>query len=144
MDQLTQLVEAEKIKRLRSLFSHYFDSRNLDALVGLFAPDALCEFPDEFGGNWRGQAELRKNFQSYMDSYDHDWATIHAITNHVVTFNADGTATGCCYLLDYLVQQERYPLHAVAVFNDLYTKVGEDWLIQRTRIDFHWQAPPAP
>lgn len=141
MDQLTKLLDIERIKTLRSLFSHYFDSRDLDGLLGLFASDAVCEFPEEFGGEWRGEVELRDNFRSYLESYDKNWATIHAITNHVVTLHSKFTATGCCYLLDYVVQNNNSPLYAIAVFNDQYSKLDEKWLIQRSSIDFIWRAP---
>ena len=140
MDQWHRLVEIEKIKNLRSLFSHHFDSRDLDSLVGLFASDAVCEFPEEFGGNWRGQAEIRTRFRSYLDSYHRDWSTIHAITNHVVTLEGHDRAVGTCYLLDYLVEQQESPLYAIAVFDDVYVRLDHQWLIQRMRIQFHWRA----
>ena len=143
MDQITKLLEIDRIKTLRSLFSHYFDSRDLDGLLSLFASDAVCEFPAEFGGDWRGEVALRNNFRFYLDSYDNDWATIHAITNHVVTLHSDCTATGCCYLLDYVIQNDKSPLYAIAVFNDRYSKLDDEWRIQHSSIDFIWRASSA-
>lgn len=138
MTEITDLVEVEKIKNVKALYAYYFDARNLEKLVDLFAEDGVCEFSEEFGGHWVGKESIRENFRIQLEKLDRDWATIHAITNHVVTLNADGTATGRCYLLDYMVQREENPLFAVAVYDDLFRKVGNRWLIQRTRINFHW------
>lgn len=138
MSEMAEFVEIEKIKNVKALYSYYFDARKLEKLVDLFADDAVCEFTEEFGGHWIGKVNIRQNFKFQLDKLDRDWATIHAITNHVVALNADGTASGRCYLLDYMVQREENPLFAVAVYDDLFCKVGSRWLIQRTRIEFHW------
>ncbi len=140
MNKANDIVEIEKIRKLRALYSYHFDSRNLDKLISLFTDDAVCEFSEEFGGSWVGIDAIRENYKIQLDRLGKDWSTVHAITNHVIDIEGD-SASGQCYLLDYIVSSESNPLFAIAVYYDDYKKVENQWRIHRTRLDFHWMNP---
>ena len=48
--ELRELLDIEKIRKLKLLYSQLMDSRDIDALVEILSEDAVCEFGPEFGG----------------------------------------------------------------------------------------------
>ena len=60
--KLEELLEKETIKEVRIKYSHYFDSKQVDDLVGLFTEDAVCEFGPDYGCDWTVKEQIRKNF----------------------------------------------------------------------------------
>ena len=140
MDALEELLETEAIKKLRVLYSHYFDGNRTEDLVGLFTDDAVCEFGPDYGGDWVGKAQIRTNYSQYTDANPElTFGTMHAVTNHNVRIIDPTTAHGRCYLLDLrtTVGVEN-PLILFGVYDDLYKKIDGAWKIHRTRIDFLW------
>ena len=67
MSPIEEVLETEAIRKLRVLYSHYYDGERLDDLVGLFTEDAICELGPDFGGDWVGQAQIRANFSRYLE-----------------------------------------------------------------------------
>ncbi|MBT6586446.1 MAG: SnoaL-like domain-containing protein, partial [Gammaproteobacteria bacterium] len=47
--ELRELLEKEKIRKLKQLYSHLMDSGQIDALADIFTEDAICEFGPEYG-----------------------------------------------------------------------------------------------
>jgi len=136
---IEQLLDIHEIKNLRILYSAYFDAQEIDKLMGLLAPDVLCEFGPEYGGNWEGHETIRANFLSYMEREGQPWSVMHAITNHIIELTGPDTAKGRCYLLDLnLADANPDPLFLFGVYDDIYKKVDGNWLFYRTRIDFLW------
>jgi ketosteroid isomerase-like protein len=136
---IDDLLNIQQIKELRIKYSTYFDQKELDNLMGLFTPDAVCEFGPEYGGNWEGSATIRNNFQPYLEDGEEPWKTMHVITNHLIEFTGPDTAKGRCYLLDLNIKQDnKEPLYLIGVYDDLYQKIDGQWLIHKTRIDFLW------
>ncbi len=139
MNAIEELLETEAIRKLRVLYSHYFDGRRLDDLVGLFSNDAICEFGPEYGGDWVGTAQIRANFAQYLEREGPEFGVLHAVTNHNVRLIDATTAHGRSYLLDLRTTEGvENPLILFGVYDDLYNKIGGDWKIHRTRIDFLW------
>jgi hypothetical protein len=134
------LIETEKIKKLRILYSHYFDSDELDKLVSLFTDDAICEFGVH--GTCSGHDEIRATYQRAHAEWDKNnngsYPYLHAITNHWIEFTGFESAEGRCYLIDMVMDQKSTPLLLVAVYDDEYKKVNGMWKIHRTRIDYLW------
>ena len=62
---IEELLEIEEIKNLRIMYSHYFDGGQIDALASLFTEDAVCEFTEDYGGNWVGRQAFRGNKSQY-------------------------------------------------------------------------------
>jgi hypothetical protein len=44
---IEDIINIEEIKKLRSLYSHYFDAQDLDKLCALFTEDAKCEWDED-------------------------------------------------------------------------------------------------
>ena len=139
MTTIEDLLNIHEIKNLRILYSAYFDGQEIDNLMGLLTPEAVCEFGPEYGGNWEGPETIRANFLSYMKQDDLPWRVMHAITNHLIELTGPDTAKGRCYLIDLNLEAgNENPLYLFGVYDDLYKKVDGEWLIDRTRIDFLW------
>ena len=76
------------------LYSHYYDGKRLDDLIGLFTDDAVCEFGPDFGGDWVGKAQIRANFARYLEGEGLEYGILHAVTNHSVRLIDAQTAHG--------------------------------------------------
>jgi hypothetical protein len=136
---IEELLEVEEIRRLRVLYSHYFDGKNLQGLTELFTDDAVCEFGRDYGGDWVGKPQIRENYAKYLASEGPEFGVLHAVTNHNVTLVDEATALGRSYLLDLRTTEGvANPLILFGVYDDLYKKVRGAWKIHRTRIDFLW------
>lgn len=140
MTELETLIETEKIRKVRILYSHYFDMNHLDQLVALFTPDAICEFGVH--GTCIGREQLRATFAGAHEFWDKkkqgSYPYVHAITNHWVEFTGPDSAEGRCYLIDMVMCREASPLLLIGAYDDEYKKVNGSWLIHRTRIDYLW------
>lgn len=142
MTDLEILLETAKIKKLRILYSHYFDSNELDKLAALFTDDCVCEFGPH--GTWIGNQQLRHNYEAAHEELDKlklgSYPYLHVTTNHWVEITGPDSAEGRCYLIDWVTQVTGNlgPLLLLGVYDDEYKKVDGVWKIHRTRIDFIW------
>ena len=66
MQELRELLEKEKIRKLKQLYSHLMDNGQIDALADIFTEDAVCEFGPEYG-NWEGRETIRANYHGVFD-----------------------------------------------------------------------------
>lgn len=136
---IEELLEKEAIKELRILYSHCFDGKDLDGLVALFTEDAVCEFGPDFGGDWVGREQIRKNFSGFLQQEGPPWGVLHSVTNPWIRLIDDDTANGRWYLHDLRTTEGvDNPLILYGIYDDLYKKIDGNWLIHRTRIDFLW------
>jgi hypothetical protein len=141
MTEIEILVETEKIRKLRILYSHYLDSKDLDRLAGLFTEDVICEFGNY--GTWYGRTELRARYEEVQIKRDGPhgapYPTLHVVTNHWVELTGEDSAEGRCYLVDLLTSDPNSgPMRLLGIYDDEYRKVEGEWKIYRTRIDFLW------
>ena len=141
MSPLEELIETEAIKKVRIQYSHYFDGKKVDALADLFTEDAVCEFGPDYGGDWVGKAQIRKNFAGYAEAEGPEYGVLHAVTNPMINLVSETVANGRWYLLDLRTTPGvENPLILFGIYDDVYHKVDGRWLIHRTRIDFLWPA----
>lgn len=136
-----ELLEIERIKQLRVLYSHYFDGRDIDKLSSLFTEDAVCEFGPAYGGDWVGRKTITDNYRKYAEGEDRrtPFGFMHATTNSWVRLLSPDTANGRHYLIDLNVTVGvENPIILFGIYDDVYKKVRGNWLIHRTRIDFLW------
>ena len=139
MTPIEEIVEKDAIRELRTLYSHYFDGQDLDALVDLFTDDAVCEFGPDYGGDWVGKAAIREKFATYMAREGPPFGVMHAVTNPWVRLIDAQWANGRCYLLDLRTTEGvDNPLILFGIYDDVYRKTDGRWRIHRTRIDFLW------
>jgi hypothetical protein len=135
---IEELLEIEEIKLLRVMYSHHFDGGQLDQLANLFTEDAVCEFTEEYGGNWVGRDTIKANYARYATP-DRPFSFMHANTNPWIRLLSPTEANGRWYLLDLTLREGvESPLGLFGVYDDVYRKVDGKWLIARTRIDFLW------
>ena len=136
---LDELLEKETIKELRIKYSHYFDGKLIDELADLFTEDAVCEFGPDYGGDWVGKEEIKKNFTSFAEQEGPEFSVLHSTTNPLITLIDETTAHGRWYLHDLRTTEGvENPLILYGVYDDVYEKVFGKWLISRTRLDFLW------
>ena len=87
MTELETLIETQKIRKFQPV-SHYFDMNQLDKLVALFTPDAICEFG--IHGTCIGHEQIRATYEHAHEFWDKKkqgpYPYVHAITNHWVEF----------------------------------------------------------
>jgi len=67
IQELRTLLEVEKIKKVKLLYSQLMDSRDIDGLAEIFAEDAICEFGPDYG-NWVGKAEIHANYKKVFNT----------------------------------------------------------------------------
>ncbi len=134
-----ELLEIEEIKRLRTMYSHYLDGGDLEGLVGLFCEDAVCEFGENYGGDWIGRETIRENYKRFSSDAIPPFSFMHAATNPVIRLLGPELANGRWYLLDLnLLKGNENPLNLFGIYDDVYRKIDGQWLIHRTRIEFLW------
>lgn len=144
--KLDELLAIEEIKNLRLAYSAYFDSQDIEKLGTIFAEDAVCEFDDEYGGDWVGREAIKANYAAVAEQVGTPYNAIHAVTNPWIQLTGKGTATGRWYLLDILTRQgaltsqggHANPLLYVGIYEDEYRKVDGTWLISRVKLSFLW------
>ena len=136
---LEELLTKETIKELRIMYSHCFDGKDLEGLTSLFTDDAVCEFGPDYGGDWVGKEQIRNNFSSFLIDGNPQFEVLHSVTNPWIRLIDDNTANGRWYLHDLRTREgEENPILLYGIYDDLYKKVDDRWLIHRTRIDFLW------
>jgi hypothetical protein len=135
-----ELLEIESIRKLRTLYSYYLDAGELDALVALFADDAVCEFGPY--GVWEGKATIRANYEVVERPMIEKggFQTLHANTNHWVELTGSDTAVGRVYLIDLALggDPEKNPMVWLGIYDESYKKVSGAWKIARSSLQFLW------
>jgi hypothetical protein len=145
---IDELLVIEEIRNLRYGYSAFLDSHDLDALLGLFTNDAVCEFGADFG-LWRGKEEIRQGYVAAMKDIGTTFDAMHVVTNPWIQVTGPDTAHGRWYLLDLLTRQKPVtglatrgghdnPLLYVGVYEDDYRKVAGAWRICYTKLHFLW------
>ncbi|GAA3518680.1 nuclear transport factor 2 family protein [Dietzia aurantiaca] len=150
--KLDELLAIEEIKNLRLAYSAYFDSQDLDGLASIFAEDAVCEFSQEYGGDWVGRETIRANYAAVAEQVGAPYSAIHAVTNPWIELIGENTAKGRWYLIEYLTRQgamtsgggHANPLFYLGIYQDEYKKVDGSWLISRVKLEFLWPERTLP
>lgn len=138
IQELRQLLDKEKIRKLKQLYSHLMDSGQIDALANLFTEDAVCEFGPEYG-NWEGRETIRTNYHGVFDAQD-QFSAMHHITNHYIDMTGPDSAVGRSYLIDVVTttSPEDQPIVWFGLYDEQYQKVDGNWLIKKCSLQFLW------
>lgn len=135
-----ELLDIERIRKLRVLYSYYLDAAELDSLVGLFAEDAVCEFGPF--GVWTGKTMIAENYAQVMAPMfaKGPFNSLHVNTNHWVEITGPDTAVGRLYLVDLVMDRppEDNPMIWLGAYDEAYARVGGQWKIQRSSLQFMW------
>jgi hypothetical protein len=115
-----------EIQQLPYRYALAVDSRNLDALVGLFVPNVRV------GRNDQGREALKVWFS---DVLSHLSTTIHFVGNHIIDFNGPDDAQGIVYCRDELERPERGEWEiGVIQYWDTYRRVEGHWCFERRQL----------
>lgn len=124
---LDRLTSTEAIRQLAARYSHFVDSRDLDALVGLFVDDVKVS--REAGG----RAALR---DSFAESLSEVGVTILKVTTHIIDFADDGLGP----IPDRGSNPDRGPDRATGmVYAHGDVQIGARWLHQAIRYDDRYE-----
>tara|TARA_B100001146_G_scaffold14478_1_gene11567 strand:+ start:1007 stop:1504 length:498 start_codon:yes stop_codon:yes gene_type:complete len=137
--KIKNLIEIEDIKKMRLHYSYFMDIRDLDKLMEVFAEGALCEYGPY--GEWRGKETILNNYkETFKETMDNPFASMHVNTNHLVEITGPTSAKGRVYLVDIVtdVKPDENPFLWFALYDEEYEKIDNSWKIKRTSLEFFW------
>jgi hypothetical protein len=121
-----RLDRLESIDAVRALVARYalaVDSRDLDALVGLFVPDVRV------GRDQRGRGALRAFFDRSLREVG---VTILDVGTHVIDLDDADHARGVVYCRGEIQLGDRWVVQAIQ-YRDTYERRDGEWLFERRR-----------
>jgi hypothetical protein len=136
--ELRSLLEIEKIRKVKNLYSHLMDSRQLEAMMELYTEDAVGEWGP--AGTCHGRAEILASLKKSYEGRP-PYAGLHITTNMWVELTGPTTAIARTYLHDVITgvhDPRTTPVIWFAIYDEDFKKVGKDWQISRSRIQFLW------
>lgn len=145
MVELRRLLEIEKIRKVVQLYSHMMDGRDWKALSELYTEDAVGAWGPY--GTFRGRAAIYNALVgAHVGRLPYDG--FHITTNLWVELTGRDTAISRVYLTDMWpatqlgpITHPGYPTNPVllyALYENEYKKIGGDWQISRSAINFTW------
>ena len=134
MDPLETLLAERACERLTYRYCRYADGGQASRLGELFTPDGVFSIP---GMTLRGRAEISARFAGRESLVD--LRTVHLCTNIDIEVTGPSSARGwvnLCLFRRWQRAGDAGPLPVtvpslVASYEDLYERVGEQWLIAR-------------
>ena len=121
MDDLERLLACEEIRQLAHRYSLYVDSRDIEALVGLFVDDVRV------GRDRVGRDALRRDFERQLRGVG---ITILFVGNHIIDFDDDDHARGVVYCKAEIQDGERWIQQAIQ-YRDRYERRKGRWQFVR-------------
>jgi hypothetical protein len=122
-ERIDRLESIEEIRQLASRYSVALDSRNVQALAGLFASDVSV------GDGRVGRAALAEWYDPILRPYG---ITIHLIGNHVIDFTGNDTADGLVYCRPEHEVGDQWIVMPV-VYHDRYVREADGHWYFRSR-----------
>ena len=137
VQELRSLLEVEKIKKVKNLYSQLMDSRDVDGLAAIFAEDATCEFGPY--GVWNGRTEIHTNYKEVFKEGD-PYGGFHVTTNQWVELTGPTTAVSRTYLVDTVHEPDprTNPIIWLGLYDEDYEKIDGQWFIKRCALQFLW------
>jgi len=121
MDDLERLVASDSIRQLASRYALALDSRDLDALVGLFVDDVRV------ARDRSGREALRASFDRQLRGIG---ISILFVGNHVIDFDDDDHARGVVYCKGEIQDGDRW-VHQAIQYRDRYQRRDDAWYFVR-------------
>lgn len=112
----------EEIRQLAARYALAVDSRDLDALVGLFVDDVRV-------GDAVGHAALRDSFASSLREVQRSFLLVGT---HVIDVTDDDAARGSVYCRGEVQVGNKW-IHQAILYDDTYARPGGDWRFVRRR-----------
>jgi hypothetical protein len=121
MDDVARLLAYEEIRQLVARYAFAIDTRDLDALVGLFVPDVRV------GGGRTGRAALREDFNRQLRAIGR---SVLNVGTHVMDLVDADHATGWVYAKAEIEADGRW-IHQAILYEDTYERVDGRWYFVR-------------
>ncbi|MDK3019769.1 nuclear transport factor 2 family protein [Pseudodonghicola flavimaris] len=140
-DRITALLDREEIRALRRHYSALLDGNQASRMGEVFTGDAEVIVTV---GAMKGLDEIKASLSSAYHMFDSRKAGhfpfVHAIANHEITLTGPDTATGSCYLLDFVTDRPgaQHPFLLLGRYVDEYARVDGEWRIRRSELDVLW------
>lgn len=123
--RIDRLESLDEIRQLPHRYALALDTRDIDALVGLFVDDV------RLGGGETGRAALRAWF---TESLSRIGTSIHLVANHVIDFQDADHATGIVTCRDEVDRRTDWGVGYVQYW-DAYERRDGHWYFARRRFN---------
>ena len=130
MEPIDRLVAHDEIRQLAARYALATDSRDLDALVGLFVDDV------QVGREQRGRDALRESFATSLRGVG---ITILNVGTHVIDLTGPDQATGHVYCKGEIQDGDRW-IHQAILYRDTYERRDGHWYFVRRRHELWYGA----
>ena len=136
MRQLRKLLEVEKIRKKKLLYSQLMDGNDPEGFANLYTEDAIAEWGPF--GTWHGRAAILE--QSYYTKGKPEFNWFHMTTNLWIELTGPDTAISRCYLHDVCNEPvpNVSPTWQFGVYEEDWVKIDGEWFIKHHRIFFLW------
>lgn len=128
--RLHRLESVEEIRQLVAKYALSLDMRDLDAHVGLFAPDIRV------GAGAVGRAALRDWLDDTLRNQF--TGTAHVTGNHIIEFDGADRAHGIVYSRNEHETGDSWVMMTMLYWDD-YERIDQRWLFRR-RLPCYWYA----
>lgn len=139
--RILELLDREEIRSLRLHYSALLDSGQAERMGEVFTQEAEVKVTV---GSMQGLDEIKQSLAGAYQTFDtkkrQHYPFIHAVTNHEITLTGPDSATGSCYLLDFVTDREgaEHPFLLLGRYMDEYIRIDGKWRISRTELDVLW------
>ena len=134
---LRELLDIEKIRKLKLLYSQLMDSRDIDALVEILSEDAVCEFGPY--GTWRGKTEIHEGWKAVFTDRE-PYSGFHVTTNQWVELTGPDSAVSRAYLIDtvHAPDPRSFPVIWFGLYDEKYARIDGDWKMTECTLQYLW------
>ena len=137
MDQITELLAIEAIKRLKARYFRYFDTKNWERWIDVFTDDVTLEFGVQVcaDGADPTAAKLKgkKAILDYVVAYNTKEQTVHHGHTPEIEILTDTEARGV-WAMEDIVDHADYTIHGFGHYHETYHKVEGEWRIASVRL----------
>lgn len=127
-----RLVDLHAIRQLAEAYPILVDSHDLEALIGLFADDAVFL---RAGAAYSGRRELREFFGQIMNTYS---LTAHSVHQHLVDLTPGARTALGIQMGHGEVAIDGQRMVAAYRYDDEYCRVDDRWLFQRRHMRYEY------
>jgi ketosteroid isomerase-like protein len=130
VSDVSRLLAYEEIRQLAARYAFAVDTRDLEALVGLFVDDVRV------GRDASGRDALRASFDESLRGIG---ISILNVGTHVIDLVDDDHATGHVYCKGEIQDGDRW-IHQAILYRDLYERRAGHWYFVRRRHELWYGA----
>ncbi|WP_338540737.1 nuclear transport factor 2 family protein [Paenibacillus tundrae] len=132
---LERLLALESIRNTKARYCRFIDTKQWDALGGVFAPDAVADFSTE--GNpipvLNGRDTIVQVFRDLVDVA----VTVHHVHSAEVEFVSENEAKVISPMEDWVTFPEgngNTSFHGFGHYHETFVKIDGEWYIQHTSL----------